>query len=142
MRLVSFNFNKISIEKFKNNSENIKFNTKIEISSIDSLKADVFKFKEDLIKIDFTYTVLYEPEFAKLDFAGTFILSVDSKTAREILSSWKDKKTSEEFRKIIFNIILKKANIKALQLEDELGLPIHIHLPTFKQIEEKDNNSQ
>jgi len=130
----------------KNSVENVKFNTKIDISSIDSLKSEAFKFKEELIKIDFSYSVLYEPDFAKLNLTGTFVLSVDTKLAKEALKGWKEKQTSEEFRRIIFNVILKKANIKALQLEDELGLPIHIPLPSIsssnKKNEEKEANSQ
>jgi hypothetical protein len=139
MRLVGFDFKKISIERFKNQAENLKFNTKIDISSIDTIKSDVFKLREELLKIEFIYSVLYEPEFAKIELGGSIILAVDSKIAREVLKNWKDKKTLEEFRIFIFNIILRKSNIKALQLEDELGLPTHIPLPSLKKenIEEK-----
>jgi hypothetical protein len=135
MKLMGFNFTKISIERFNNPTENIKFSTKIDISSIEPLKSDFFRGKEELIQINFVYTVLYEPEFAKLELAGNFVLSVDSKTAREILKGWKEKEkqTPEDFRMIIFNIILRKSNIKALQLEDELGLPPHIPLPSVNK---------
>jgi len=37
----------------------------------------------------------------------------------------------------ITNIILQKASIKALELEEELGLPPHIRLPSVKLNEEK-----
>lgn len=130
MRLVNFGFNKISVERTGDSIENLKFNTKIDISSIDSLKSE-FKLKDELVKVDFAYSVLYEPNFAKIELAGSFVLSMDPKIAKEILNNWKDKQTSEEFRRIIFNVILKKSNIKALELEDELGLPIHIPLPTL-----------
>lgn len=142
MKLVNFNFKKISIERFKDQAESIKFNTKIDISSIDTLKTDFIKVKDELIKVDFIYTVLYEPDFAKLELAGTFILSVEPKIAKEILKNWKEKQTSEEFKVIIFNIILKKSNIKALQLEDELGLPIHIPLPSLNKQNKKDDEKE
>jgi hypothetical protein len=133
MKVVNFNFTKISIERLKDKIDNnLKFNTKLDLSSIDSLKSDILKIKDELIKIDFVYTVLYEPDFAKLELAGSLILSVDPKMAKEILKNWKDKQTSEEFRVVIFNVILKKSNIKAIQLEDEMGLPTHIPLPSFK----------
>lgn len=143
MKLVNFNFTKISIERFKDKADSIKFNTKIDISSIESLKSDILKIKDELIKIDFLYTVLYEPDFAKIEIGGTIILSVEPKIAKEILKGWKDKQTSEEFRVAIFNVILKKSNIKALQLEDELGMPTHIPLPSInpanKKSEEKES---
>ncbi len=133
MKIIGFNFQKISAEKFKELSEGFKMNTKIDISSIESINSDFLKTKEDLIKISFVYSISYDSDFAKIDLAGSFILSVEPKIAKEILKGWKDKKTSEEFRLFIFNMILRKSNVKALQLEDELLLPYHIPLPSLSK---------
>jgi hypothetical protein len=133
MRLINFVFNKISIEKFKDNPQSIKFNTKIDIVSIDSIKSDFLKMKEELLKVDFVYSVQYEPELAKLELAGTVVLSVEPRIAREVLKGWKEKETSEEFRIFMFNIILRKSNLKSLELEEDLGLTSHIPLPTLNK---------
>jgi len=133
MRLVGFDFKKISIERFKDQVENLKFNTKVDISAVDTIKSDIFRSKEELLKIEFIYSVMYEPEFAKVELTGNIILAVEPRIAREVLKGWKDKQTSEEFRIFMFNIILRKSNIKALQLEDELGLPLHIPLPSLSK---------
>jgi hypothetical protein len=133
MRLVGFNFTKVSIEKFKEAVDELKFNTKIDISSIEPLKSDLIKVRDEPLKIDFVYSVLYEPEFAKVELAGTMILSVEPKMARDILKGWKDKEMNEDFRIFMFNIILRKSNIKALELEDELNLPPHIPLPSLNK---------
>jgi len=133
MRLVGFSFTKISIEKFKDTAEEVKFNTKIDISSIEPLKSDLIKVKDEPLKIDFIYSVLYEPGYAKLELAGTMILSIEPRIARDILKGWKDKEMSEEFRIFMFNIILRKSNIKSLELEDELNLPPHIPLPVLNK---------
>ncbi|GAG20549.1 unnamed protein product, partial [marine sediment metagenome] len=64
------------------------------------------------------------------------------KIAKDILKEWNDKKMSEDFRITLFNIILRKSNLKAIQLEDEMNLPIHIQLPSLKkedQVSEKKN---
>ena len=45
---------------------------------------------------------------------------------------------TEEFRILLFNIILRKANIKALELEEQMNLTLHIPLPTLKK--QKKNN--
>jgi hypothetical protein len=142
MRLIGFNFEKISVERFQERVEELKFNTKIDISAINPLKSDIIKTKEELLKIDFIYSVVYEPNFAKLELAGNIILSVEPKIAREILKGWKDKQTSEDFRIFMFNIILRKSNIKALQLEDELGLPPHIPLPSLSKENVKDGKKK
>lgn len=133
MRVIGFNFTKLSIEKSKENQGNLKFNNKIDISSIEPLKSDFLKIKDELLKVDYIYSVLYEPEIAKLEIKGEIILSVDSKTAKDILKGWKDKQTSDDFRVFLFNIILRKSNIKALQMEDELGLPPHIPMPSLNK---------
>jgi hypothetical protein len=133
MRVVGFDFKKISVERFKDTVEELKFNTKVDISSIDTLKSDIFKTKEELLKVEFVYSVMYEPEFAKIELTGHIILAVEPRIAREVLRGWKDKQTSDEFRIFMFNIILRKSNIKALQLEDELGLPPHIPLPSLSK---------
>ena len=52
---------------------------------------------------------------------------------KEVLEDWKKKKLSDSFQEILFNIILRKANIKALELEEELNLPFHINLPSIKK---------
>ena len=131
MKLIGFNFDKVSVEKFQERPESLKFNTKLDISGINPLKSDFLKTKEDILKVDFAYSVLYEPNFAKLDLVGNILISVEPKIAREVLKGWKDKQSPEEFRIFMFNVILRKSNIKALQLEDELGLPPHIPLPSL-----------
>ncbi len=133
MRLIGFNFIKINAERFNDISESIKFNTKLDISSIDSLKSGILKTKDEILKVAFVYSVLYEPNFAKLELNGYVLLSVDPKIARDVLSGWKEKKTSEDFRLFMFNVILRKANIRALQLEEELGIPPHIPLPSLNK---------
>ena len=134
MRLIGFNFHKMSVERFKDQvADTLKFNTKLDITSIDPLKSDIIRTKDEILKVEFVYSILYEPEFAKLDLTGQVIIEVEPKIAREVLKGWKDRETSEEFRIFMFNIILRKANVKALQLEDELNLPPHIPLPVFSK---------
>jgi len=133
MRLVGFDFKKISAERFKDQVEDLKFNTKVDITSMDTIKSDIFRSKEELLKIQFVYSVMYEPEFAKIEFIGDIILAVEPRIAREALRGWKEKQTPDEFRIFMFNIILRKSNIKALQLEDEMGLPLHIPLPSINK---------
>jgi hypothetical protein len=133
MRVVGFNLSKITAEKLKDSAESLKFNTKIDIPSIAPFKSDFLKSKDELLAVEFVYTVLYEPEFAKIEFKGSIVLSVEPKVAREILKGFKDKISSDDFRVFILNIIFRKANIRALQIEDELGLPPHIPLATLKK---------
>jgi len=146
MRLINFNFTKISGERLKDTVSEIKFNTKIDILSISPLKSDFLRIKEELIKIDFVYAILYEPGLASLELAGTMVLSIEPRIAREVLKGWKEKETPEEFRLFMFNTILRKSSLKALQIEEELNLPPHLPFPSFnkgnteKKEDSKDSN--
>ena len=137
MKVIGFNFTKISIEKFSDNFSKINLKTNIDISEINEIKAGSFKIKEEIIGVKFNYVVEYEPNIAKLEFSGSILFAVDSKLIKEILKAWKDKIIFEEFKIPLFNIILKKANIKSIQLEEELNLPLHVPLPSLKKTESK-----
>ncbi len=137
MKLFGFNFKKIEIERLSETFENLKVNTNINIGSIEKIDSKVIKGKEEILQINFTYTINYDPKIAKIEFIGNVILSVDPKISKEILKEWNDKKISQKLRVPLFNIILRKSNIKALQLEDEMNLPLHIPLPSVKQDSEE-----
>jgi len=94
--------------------------------------------KEEVLAVKFNFGLDYEPEMAKIDLEGNLILSLDSKRAKDVLKQWKDKKMPEEFRLPLFNLILRKCSLKALQLEEEMNLPIHFQLPSLK-VQNKEN---
>lgn len=137
MRLMGFNFTKMNLEKMSDNLKDLKITTGIDISDIREAKSDFFKSLEEMVAVSFEYTINYEKDVAVLKFQGSLIVSVESKQAKEILKQWKDKKIPEEFRLSVFNIILRKASLKALQFEEEFNLPPHIPLPSFKSTEKK-----
>ncbi len=141
MKLLGFNFNKICAEKKPANPEKLKINinTKIDISEITSGKADFFKLKEEILGVRFVYVIDYEPDLAKIELEGNMILAVDSKMAKEALKDWEDKKISEDLKIKLFNIILNKSSLKALQLEEELTLPAHMPFPSVKK-QDSDQN--
>jgi len=139
MRPVGFNFDKINVEKLSDKAENIKINTKIDISEIKEIKSTFLKTKEDIVKVKFVYGINYDPEFAKIELEGNVLFSLESKKAKNLINQWKEKKISEDFKIILFNFILRKSNLKALQLEDEMNLPLHIPMPSLKKQESEDN---
>jgi len=136
MRAIGFSFKKINVEKLASNSlDDVKITANMEISEIFSVKpADLLKPKDELLGVRFVYSISYEPDFAKLAFSGEILLEVDPKAAKEILKSWKEsKEILEEFKMLVFNIILRKCNLKALEIEDEMNLPLHMPMPTVQQ---------
>jgi len=138
MRIVGFNFNKINIEKFSDKLEKLNIKTNIDISDIKSIDNNLLQTKDSLIGVKFIYTVNYEPSFAKIELAGTILFELEEKIAKEILKNWKEKTIPEDFKLILFNSILRKSNVKSLQLEDDMNLPLHISLPSLRKTENKE----
>jgi hypothetical protein len=137
MRIIGFNFDKINVEKLSNKIENLKINSNVNISELKEIKSEIFKGEETIINVKFSYNLNYDPNFAKIDFIGNIIFSIKPEKAKEILKQWENKKIVEDFKVVLFNLILKKTTLKALQLEDELNLPLHIQLPSLKFDNEK-----
>ena len=138
MKVLGFNFTKIQVEKFKDRVENLKIGTRIDISEIVEAKADLLKLKEGVLAIKFSYGLDYEPGLAKLDLEGNTIIAIDTKEAKEVLKKWKKKKMPEDFRLPLFNLILRKSSLRALRLEEEMNLPIHLQLPNLKIQDKKE----
>src|SRR3990167_2837607 len=120
MRVIGFNFTKLSAEKLKESGENIKINTEMDVSEISEAKLPLLKTKEGILEAKFIYKVNYDPGMARVVIEGKVLISMEEKNAEEILKGWKKKSLPEEFRMQLFNIILKKSTLKALGFCDEL----------------------
>ena len=133
MRALGFNYSKISVEKVPNpapnSQEGLKINTNIEVTEISQVKADVIKTKDEFLGVRFVYSINYDPDYAKIEFSGDILIELDPKLLKDVLKEWKDKKMPEEFRVFVFNVIMRKSNVKALEIEDEMSLPFHIPMP-------------
>jgi|TARA_Y100000310_G_scaffold176084_1_gene176232 hypothetical protein len=133
MKIVGFNFKKLNIEKTSDKFESLKINTNIDITNVKQIKPEIFQSKEEIVEVEFDYFINYDPDIAKLSLSGTILVMAESKIIKDFIKQWKQKKLPEEHRILIFNVILKKSNLKAMQLEDELNLPLHIPLPSVKE---------
>lgn len=133
MRLLGFNLKKIEVERFSDSFKDLNINTNIHINSIKIIDSPIIKGKEETIQVDFTYTISYEEKIAKIEIKGNIFISLETKTTKEVLKYWEENKISDHIKIPLFNFILKKSNVKALQLEDEVGLPFHIPFPLLKQ---------
>ena len=137
MRVIGFNFSRISVEKLKKSTDNLKIKTEIDISDIKSIDPGILNTKEDILEAKFKYNVLYEPGFAKVELTGYVLFTLEPKLAKEVLNEWKKKKTPEGIRTALLNVIMRKAGPKAIALEDELNLPLHIPFPSLRPSDEQ-----
>lgn len=140
MKLMGFNLNKISAERNTVKPEKININTEIKINNIEKPKSDFLKTKEDILNISFDYIINYNKDFGKISFSGNLLIAVDAKISKDVLKKWKDKKMPPEFKINIFNIIMRRANIRALDLEDTINLPLHAQLPYLQPPKKEEEN--
>jgi len=131
MQIIGFNFEKIQAERKNPSKEKIQVKSNINIISIEQEKLDIVKSQETL-KFNFDFSVEYT-EMANISLKGFVLMLLEKEKAKDVLTKWKKKKISDEVRILLFNFILTKCNIRALQLEEELGLPSHVPLPRISQ---------
>ncbi len=127
MRVIGFSFKKIKAERKKDIKGKLEITTNLDIENVEKDKIDI---AGEILKISYIYSVNYDPGFAAITFNGTILITLDKpEDTKKVLKEWKKKKLPENIRLPIFNFIISKCNLKALQLEEELALPIHIPLP-------------
>lgn len=127
MQIIGFNLTKISVDRKEKLEGKLEVKQNINIDNISKDKINIST--EDILKVNFTFNIDYNPDFAKVELKGVVILLPDKDELKEITKSWKKKQVSEKFRVPLFNFIMNKCNIKALNLEDEMALPLHIPMP-------------
>lgn len=132
MKVLGFNYDKISVERLKERPENFKINTNIDVADIKEIKSNILKTKEQIVNVTFNYTIKYDPGFAVIDLKGHIVLSLDEDQYKDVMKDWKKKSMSDQFRTTIFNMIMRKSSIKALELEDDLNLPLHMPFPVLR----------
>jgi len=128
IKLVGFKYTKISVERNEENKGELKITPNINIQSIEKVKSEV---KQEILQINFQFGIDYS-SLGKLDLNGKLFLAADSKTVKDALEGWKNKKLDSKINLIILNVIMQKASVKALQLEEEMNLPPHIQLPRLQ----------
>ena len=137
MQIVGFNLSKMHIDRVNVVAGKFKVNSKIDIKDLKEEKVSPVQGK-DMLVLDFEYNIEYEPKLAEIHFKGNLLILGDPKETKDMLSEWKKKGAVLNDIKIrVYNTIFHKCNLKALELEDDFGLPPHIQMPYIKTEEEK-----
>ena len=136
MKIIGFNLTKILVQREETQKDGLQVNQNINIKDISEEKIPITEDKA--LKITFNLTITYSEDYAKLEFEGNVLILPEKEELKNFLDSWKNKKIPEQKRIPLFNFIMNKCNIKALYLEDEMSLPLHIPMPRITS--EQQNN--
>lgn len=129
IKLAGFRYSKILVERNEELKGELKITPNINIKSVEEFKSD--KSKQDLLQVEFKFSIDYS-SLGKIELDGKMFLSLDSKTLKEAIDGYKNKKLDSDINLIILNAIMQKASIKALELEEEMNLPPHVQLPRLQ----------
>ncbi len=143
MQVIGFNLTKVLAERSPNFTRSA-INTNIEFSNVEKEKVDLLKDAE-AVKISFKFSIIYEDREKKdkkngeVSCEGVIVLSTSKEEAKDFHKSWKKKEVPKDTMIPLYNVILKKCSVNALQLEDDLNLPPHIPFPQVRAQPPKDN---
>lgn len=129
IKLLGFGFTKINVSKNPEYKGKLDVKTNVKMNEVDKQKVDFLK--SEALKINFTFTIDYG-ELGNVELTGDLGLLLDSKTMKETLKQWKKKQLPDDVRHAIINLVFQKATLKALTLEEEIGLPLHMPMPRLQ----------
>jgi hypothetical protein len=158
MQVIGFNFTKISAEHFPKFEGKSQINTNIEFLDLEEEKLSLLKDSE-AVKIIFQYSITHsqvkdkdkkedkkkdQPENmnkkGEIIIEGNIVLSATKEEMKDVQKSWKKKELPSAFKVPLFNIILRKCSSKALDLEDQINLPLHLPFPQLKAGQQSESN--
>jgi len=135
MPVIGFNFTKISSARFAELKTNSTIDGNIEFKDITTEKNSILNSDNEVLRLSFKFSFTYfestpqKEKVGELSFEGDIFYSTTKNESKEILKSWKKKTTPKTFSEGIYTLILRKCTVKALDLEDQVGLPPHLQLP-------------
>ena len=125
LKFAGARFTKLISEKNTTFDGKLEIKTNVKINSLEKIE----KMKET-IKLSYGFEVEYG-ELGKIIIEGDIFLNSDPKTIKDLLKLYKDKKYETPEYLAITNLVIQKATIKAIELEEEINLPLHIKLPSL-----------
>ncbi len=126
--IVGFNFTSMNVERKQKVSGNLQISHNINIKQV---RPEPIALKNRTSAVfDFVFTVTYAPSIADITLTGEAFYLHDDKKVKEVLQLWeKSKKVAQDVSLEVLNYIMRKCNIKALELSQSLNLPPHIPMP-------------
>lgn len=135
--IVGFEYHNIEVRRSRRVQSNIKVKHNLSFEEVKLVHLPRFD-KKPAIELQFTFTVDYTPDVAKIVIGGNIIYTHTKDIVERAIKTWeKDKKLIPDVSLEVLNSILTKCNVKALELAEELNLPAHIPLPQLNVAQQK-----
>lgn len=126
MSVIGFTFTKITAERKSGPVPRLSINAKTGIKAVKEGKIG----SQKTLTFTFGHFIAYNPSFATVTLEGEVTVLSNEKEVKDTLAQYeKTKNFSPELTQKVYNAVLTRANVEALLLAKELGLPPPFRLP-------------
>lgn len=134
MTMIGLNFTKITAERTSNAVNNIRVENNVGVTNI--VESTIVDPKKSLLKFEFAFVCKFQPNVGNIEINGELLEIFDKEFATKVMDGWtKSKGLHKDITARVLNTILGKANVEAIIISRDLGLPSPIALP---KVEVKD----
>lgn len=129
MAIIGFTFTRIHGEKRNPIHGSVNINNNVKLTDVADANIAMAQSKKG-VRVHFSYESKYEPDIGILQLEGDVILLEETKFADEVLEHWAKTQTiPKALMNGLLNHVLERANIQALIMARDIGLPAPIPLP-------------
>ncbi len=134
MAVLGLSFKKLSVERKNSPKGQLNVTSNTNITNIEKSKMELESKDQDAVKFAFEFVTDYQPNVAVITVEGEVLWLDGKERIKDIMNAWKAKtKVPQQVMIPVLNTILSRANIAALVLSREMGLPVPLQLPRVEQ---------
>ena len=139
MAIVGFSFSKIdAIQNKSKVTGQIEISHNVTIDSVVATKLNVGSGTNDVLSINFTFSVIYGSDLGHIKLSGDVVYGDTPEIVSETVKGWDhNKKLNELVNSVVSKFIYTKGIIKSLELSDNLNLPAPIPVVPTGMFEKK-----
>ena len=130
MSIVGFNFTKITAEKKEGAKGKINIKNNIIIKDVAEQSMSLGNKDNKALKVDFQFISDYLPDLGQISIESSIVALRPASETQEIIKNWgENKQLPTDMVEQMFGYVLRRCNIKALVLAEDLNLPSPVPLP-------------
>lgn len=139
MSVIGFSFSKFDCERKEvTQAGQIEIQHNVTIRGVNPTSLNVGSGNNEVLKIDFSFSVSYGNGLGKIELFGDVIYTDTKEIISETLKGWEaDKKLNTTVNEVVSRFIYNKGIVKSLELSDNLNLPAPIPLMPKGMFEDK-----